>query len=148
MATDKYPQQNVNMPMSKTRVAAARARLDPGRVGPPMQALPTDGKGSRREIRPGEWIDDRKIQIGGPSSKSSDLPPEPPKKNAKAVPSSFDPNKVYSVNLFKPVMYSGRMLTPGKDYQMAGYVCTEITASIINAVELGAVPVDPDSAPS
>lgn len=147
MATDKHPNQNVNMPMSKARVDAARARLDPGRAGTPV-AAPADGKGSRREIRPGEWIDDRKIQIGAPASPSEDSPPEPPKKNAKAVPSSFDPNKVYSVKLNKPVQFAGRMLTPGKDYMMAGYVCTTITASIYDAVEVGDVPVDPDSPPS
>lgn len=148
MATDKYPNQNVVMPMSKARLDAARARLDPGRAFAPLPTGPADGKGSRREIRQGEWIDDRKIDIGGPSSPSSDSPPELQKKSGKAVPASFDPLKVYSVTINKPVLFAGRMLTPGKSYIMAGYVCTEVKPSIIEAVELGDVPVDPDSPPS
>jgi hypothetical protein len=147
MATDKYPNQNVVMPMKQSRIDAARARLDPGRVGTPTPP-PMDGKGSRREVRPGEWIDDRKFQIGGPSSPSKDTPPELPKKSGKAVPSSYDPNKVYSVKINKSVVFAGRPLTPGKDYTMAGYACTEISAAIVDAVELGDTPVDPDSAPS
>ena len=73
MATDKFPQQNVNMPMSQDRVDAARAKLTPPRAGTQKPA-PSNGNGSRREVRPGEWFDDRRIEIGGPSSKSKDSP--------------------------------------------------------------------------
>lgn len=148
MATDKHPNQNVVMPMNKARIDAARARLDPGRASAPAPE-PSDGKGSRREVRAGEWVDDRKITIGGPSSASKDSPPEL-KKGGKALPASYDPAKVYSVKISKPVVFAGRMLTPGKDYTMAGHVCAnpDITPAIIDAVELGDVPVDPDSAPS
>ena len=31
---------------------------------------------------------------------------------------------------------------------MAGYACTEITAVIVDAVEIGDIPVDPDAQPS
>lgn len=148
MATDKYPNQNVVMPMAQARVDAARARLDPGRAVAPLPVAPSDGKGSKREVRPGEWIDDRKIQIGGPSSKSKDSPPELKKGSGRALPASYDPAKVYQVQLSMPIPFAGRVLTPGKSYQMAGYVCTEVTAAIIDAVELGDIPVDPDSPPS
>ena len=147
MATDKFPQQNVNMPMSQARVDAARAKLTPPRAGT-QKPEPSNGNGSRREVRPGEWFDDRRIEIGGPSSKSKDSPPDPAKKESRTVPSSYDPLKVYQVKLGKPVIFAGRMLAPGRDYQMVGAACTEITASIIDAVEIGDVPVDPDATPS
>jgi hypothetical protein len=146
MATDKFPQQNVNMPMSQARVDAARARLTPPRAGAPKPA-PSNGNGSRREVRPGEWFDDRRIEIGGPSSKSKDSPPDG-KAEGRAVPASYDPLKVYQVTLGKPVVFAGRMLAPGKMYQMVGAACAEITACIIDAVEIGDVPVDPDATPS
>ena len=101
MATDKFPQQNVNMPMDPKRVEAARERL----LAPPRGALPetftpqtNGGKGSRREVRKGEWIDDRVIEIGGPSSPSADTPPELPAQR-DAPPGSYDPTKVYSITL-------------------------------------------------
>lgn len=144
MATDKYPQQNVTMPMSQDRIDAARARLDPGVPATPKRG--SSGNGSRRETRPGEWFDDRRIEIGGPSSPSADSPPE--HKEGRAVPASYEPGKAYSVTLGKPVMFAGRMLTPGKSYTMAGYACTEISAAVIDAVELGDIPVDPDAQPS
>lgn len=147
MATDKYPQQNVNMPMKQSALDAARARLDPGRVIASPPAASAHGKGSRREVRPGEWIDDRVINIDGPSSPSKDSPPELGK-SGKAVPASYDPVKAYQVQLGKAVVFAGRMLSPAKTYRMTGEACTEISASIIDAVELGDVPVDPDSPPS
>jgi len=146
MATDKYPNQNVTMPMSQARVDAARARLTPARPGIPKQP-PSNGNGSRREVRPGEWFDDRRIHIGGPSSPSKDSPPDG-KAEGRAVPASYDPLKVYSVTLGKPVVFSGRMLSPAKQYQMVGAACTEITACIIDAVEIGDIPVDPNATPS
>lgn len=146
MATDKHPNQNVTMPISPARLDAARARLDPGRAASP-KSMPSTGNGSRREIRPGEWFDDRRIVIGGPSSPSADSPPEH-KADAREVPASYDPLKVYSVTLGKPVVFSGRMLSPAKQYQMTGEACTEITAAIVDAVEVGDVPVDPDAQPS
>ncbi len=145
MATDKHPNQNVNMPMSQDRVDAARARLAPPRA-PAPKALP-NGNGSRREVRPGEWIDDRRIQIGGPSSPSKDTPPELGK-SEREVPASYDPLKVYHVRLGKPVVFAGRMLNPGRSYQMVGSACTEVTASIVDAVEIGDIPADPSASPS
>jgi len=146
MATDKHPNQNVNMPMSQGRVDAARAKLSPPRAGAPKPA-PSNGNGSRREMRPGEWFDDRRIVIGGPSSPSKDSPPDG-KAEGRAVPASYDPLKVYQVTLGKPVVFAGRMLAPGKTFQVVGAACTEITASIIDAVEIGDIPVDPDATPS
>jgi len=146
MATDKHPNQNVTMPISPARLEAARARLDPGRAAAPKPA-PSNGNGSRREIRPGEWFDDRRIVIGGPSSPSKDTPPEL-SKEGRAVPASYDPLKVYSVTLGKSVVFSGRTLSPAKKYMMTGEACTEITAAISDAVEVGDIPVDPDAQPS
>jgi hypothetical protein len=134
------------MPMTQGRVDAARARLDPGRPATPKYRS-ANGKGSRRETRPGEWFDDRHIEIGGPSSPSEDSPPEG-KAEGRAVPASYDPLKVYSVTLGKPVVFSGRMLSPAKQYQMVGDACTEITANIVDAVEIGDIPADPDAQPS
>ena len=146
MATEKYPQQNVNMPMDEGAVAAARARLTPARSfsAPPAAA---NGKGSRREVRPGEWIDDRRIEIGGPSSPSEDSPPELPGTKA-APPASYDPAKVYQIQLGKPAVHAGRTLSPGKLYMMNGASCTEISGSVLDAVEMGDVPADPDAQPS
>lgn len=152
MATDKHPNQNVNMPMSANALAAARARLGTSGAGsPPLE--PRDGKGSRREVRPGEWINDRKIILNDlKGSRASDSPPEWDKKDERAVPASFDPLKAYSVTLAKGVVFCGRMLSPGKIYQMQGEACTEIVTaspgSILDAVEIGDVPVDPDAQPS
>lgn len=162
MATEKYPNQNVEMPMSKAALDKARARLDPGfaaRISPPEGGTSEpakggifspdkdDGKGSRRQIRPGEWIDDRKIVIGGPSSPSKDSPPDLDSGRA-TPPASYAPDKTYQVRLGKPALFAGRMLSPAKEYTMQGSACTEISGSIIDAVELGDVPQSPDSPPS
>jgi hypothetical protein len=146
MATDKYPQRNVNMPMEEGALAAARARLDPG--GAPtglMPYVPQDGKGSRREIRKGEWVDDRVMVIGSPtSSPSKDSPPEW-KKSGRALP-TFTAGKVYQVTLGKACIFAGRALAPAKSYQMTGETCLdpEVQPCIVDAVELGDTPVDPD----
>jgi len=146
MSTDKHPNQNVNMPMAQSRVDAARARLTPARAVPTYEGGGRDGKGSRREIRPGEFVDDRRIVIGGPSSPSKDSPPDV--REGRNVPASYDPLKVYKVVLGLPAVFAGRTLSPGKSYQMRGDACTEVSASIIDAVELGDIPADPDVAPS
>ena len=147
MATDKYPSQNVNMPMDDGAVQAARARLAPPQASSSFTQTPSDGKGSRRQVAPGMWIDDRVIVQGGPASPSKDSPPEWPKGKA-APPASYDPTKVYQITLGKGIVYAGRMLAPGKLYEMVGAACTEVSAAVVDAVELGAVPVDPDSQPS
>jgi hypothetical protein len=146
MATEKYPNQNVNVPMKESAVAAARQRLDPGRAAPPTFES-TNGKGSRREVRPGEFIDDRRIVIGGPASPSKDSPPELPGTKG-TPPATYDAAKVYEIQLGKTATFAGRLLSPGKTYQMAGYVCTELAAAVIDAVEIGDIPVDPDAQPS
>jgi hypothetical protein len=151
MATDRYPQLNHNMPMDPKAVEAARARLAPPRSFVPETMPPANGKGSRREVRKGEWIDDRVIVIGGPSSPSSDSPPDMPTLR-DTPPASYDPLKVYSIMLGKPATFAGRVLSPAKAYQMTGATCTTITTehpgAIIDAVVLGDVPVNPDVAPS
>lgn len=153
MATDKFPQQNVNMPMDPARVEAARARLAPPRGAVAEMPMPqiNGGKGSRREVRKGEWIDDRVIVQGGPASPSADSPPEPPKQRA-APPATYDQAKVYSIVLGKPAAFAGRVLSPAKTYQMTGATCADVSANypgaIIDAVELGDVPTSPDIAPS
>ena len=132
MATEKYPHQNVNMPMDKEVVAAIRARLlNPGKSPsrPTNNAAPSNGKGSRREVRPGEWVDDRVIDHSLKASPSKDSPPELKRGEGREVPASYDPAKVYQVTLAKPVVYSGRMLSPAKLYQMIGEACTEINAT-------------------
>jgi hypothetical protein len=149
MATERYPQQNHNVPMRQSAVDAARARLAPPTSGgggyvPPAAA---NGKGSRREVRPGEWLDDRTINIGGPSSPSKDSPPELPQARG-TPPASYDPLKVYAIKIGAPIAFAGRMLSPAKDYQMTGATCTEVSSVIIDAVELGDIPADPDSQPS
>ncbi len=152
MATDQYPQRNVTMPMDEHALARARAKLDPGvSAGMGSRALPnapSNGKGSRREVRPGEWIDDRVIIIGGPASPSEDSPPEW-KKSDRAIP-VFDQAKVYQVTLGKPCIFAGRALAPAKSYQMTGATCLDanVQPCIVDAVELGDVPTEPDVAPS
>jgi hypothetical protein len=149
MATDKYPNQNVNVPIGDRALAAARAKLAPGGYAPVPPTPQVNGKGSKREVRKGEWIDDRVIQIGGPASPSEDSPPELPKKrDAKALP-TFVADKAYSVSLAESVVVDGRALSPGKEYIMAGYVCIALApTAITDAVELGDIPADPDVAPS
>jgi hypothetical protein len=149
MATEQYPNRNVNMPMDESAVAAARARLNPGIPNGPMPLAPHDGKGSRREVRKGEWVDDRIINIGGPSSPSKDSPPELPKKGGRALP-TFTAGMVYQVILGKACMFAGRALSPAKSYQMTGETCLDpaVQPCILDAVELGATPVDPDVVPS
>ena len=129
MATDRFPNRNVNMPMPPGAVQAFRDRTAPRHtVGPPRFG-PSDGRGSRREVAPGEFVDDRVIVQGGPSSPSEDSPPD-------------------LVTLGKPIEFSGRMLSPAKEYQMVGAACTEIKPAIIDAVEIGDIPADPNSPPS
>ena len=150
MATDQYPQRNVNMPMDEKALARARAKLDPGVQGPndTLSNASHNGKGSRRQVRPGEWIDDRVIVIGGPASPSKDTPPEF-KKSERALP-TFTAGKVYEVTLGKPCLFAGRVLAPAKFYQMTGEVCLdpEVQPCIVDAVELGDTPQSPDVAPS
>jgi len=154
MATEEFPQRNVNMPMDEAALAKARAALDPGSMGStsgtsgPMPNAPANGKGSRREVRKGEWIDDRVIQIGGPASPSEDSPPEW-KKSDRAIP-TFVAGKVYQVTLGKACMFAGRVLSPAKSYQMTGETCLdpEVQPCIVDAVEIGDTPQKPDVAPS
>jgi hypothetical protein len=148
MATDKYPQQNHNIPMSDQAVDAVRqARLNPGSTGP-VQA-PVSGKGSKRDVRPGEWIDDRVIEIGGPASPSDGDPPQPRGMSGKALP-TFTAGRVYDVTLGKSCVFAGRTLSPSMKFQMTGETCLDpaVQPCIIDAVELGSTPVDPDVAPS
>jgi len=146
MATEQNPNQNVNVPISESALARARERLDPGR-SIAMRQPGNGGKGSRREVRKGEWVDDRVIEIGGPSSPSKDSPPQE-REGRAAPPASYDPLKVYDITLGKPAVFAGRTLAPGKQYKMVGDACTEIAGSVIDAVEIGDVPADPDVAPS
>jgi hypothetical protein len=152
MATDKFPQRNVNMPMDPRAVEAERhRRLAPPRGFTPETQPPHNGKGSRREVRKGEWFDDRVIEIGGPASPSSDTPPDVVE-GRDTPPASYDPVKVYSITLGKPATFAGRVLSPAKSYQMTGDTCTTINAdfpgAIIDAVVLGDIPQSPDSQPS
>lgn len=152
MATDKYPQRNHNIPMDDGAVEAARARLNPGVSGTQgnYPNTPSDGKGSRRQIRPGEWVDDRVINIGGPASPSSVDDPSPEwKKSDRALP-TFDPAKVYQVTLGKSCIFAGRVLSPSMSFQMTGDTCLDpnVQPCIVDAVELGPVPQDPDAPPS
>jgi hypothetical protein len=151
MATFKYPHRNVNIPMDPDALAAARAAFNPGSGLQPMPSGPTDGKGSRREVRKGEWVDDRVINIGGPSSPSEDSPPEFPQQR-DVPPAVYDPLKAYAITLAKPAVFAGRALSPAKSYTMTGDTCTEITTNypgaIFDAVEIGDIPVHPDVAPS
>jgi len=147
MATDKYPNQNVNMPMDPGALAAARARSAPKGIAPSYGNAPANGKGSRRQVGPKEWIDDRVHVMGGPVEPSADSPPELPQAR-DTPPASYDPTKVYQITLGKGAVHAGRMLSPGKSYRMVGAACTEVSAAIIDAVELGDVPAQPDVAPS
>jgi len=146
MATDKHPNQNVNVPILKARIEAARARLDPGRSISPLATAPVGGKGSRREIRPGEWIDDRVIDVG--SMKASPSKDSPPVIESRTIPATFDPLKVYAVTLSRSVEIDGRWRSPSASYEMVGAVAEANRAAIADAVELGDIPVDPDAAPS
>jgi len=149
MATFEYPQRNVNMPMDEAAVEAARAKLNPGGVtGEALPSAPSNGKGSRREVRKGEWVDDRVIVIGGPASPSEDSPPEL-KKSERAIP-TFVAGKVYQVTLGKACIFAGRVLAPAKSYQMTAETCLdpEVQPCIVDAVELGDTPTSPDVAPS
>ena len=146
MATEQNPNQNVNVPISESALARARERLDPGR-SIAMRQPGNGGKGSRREVRKGEWLDDRVINIGGPSSASEDSPPKD-REGRATPPASYDPLKVYGITLGKPAVFAGRTLAPGKQYTMVGAACTAVAASVIDAVEIGDVPADPDVAPS
>jgi len=149
MATFDYPQRNVNMPMDEAAIEAVRAKLNPGGVtGEALPSAPSNGKGSRREVRKGEWVDDRVIVIGGPASPSEDSPPEL-KKSERAIP-TFVAGKVYQVTLGKACIFAGRVLAPAKSYQMTGETCLdpEVQPCIVDAVELGDTPTSPDVAPS
>jgi hypothetical protein len=149
MATDKYPNRNVEIPYGDAALAAARARLVPKGYQEiqPSQPQPADGKGSRREVRKGEWIDDRVFKPNAPPTPSQDSPPELPKKRDVRLP-TFADDKFYSVSLGQSVIVDGRALAPGKEYLMAGYVCTPISSSIVDAVEMGDIPVSPPVDPS
>src|SRR4051812_44390425 len=94
MATERYPNQNVNMPMDPNAVQAVRDRTAPKQGSGVTVFAPADGKGSRRQVRPGEWVDDRRIVLDGKASPSHDSPPEL-KGSGKALPASYDPLKVY-----------------------------------------------------
>jgi hypothetical protein len=148
MATDKYPNQNVNVPMKPSAVAAARARMLSPALGDtrPPTPPPHGGKGSQREIGPGQWIDDRVINASMRASPSKDSPPELPEE--RAIPATFDPTKVYEVVLGKSVEIDGRWRSPSNSYQMVGAVAEANRAAIIDATELGDIPTEPDVAPS
>jgi hypothetical protein len=147
MATDQYPQRNHNMPMDERALEAARARLNPGSAGTPMTPAPTDGKGSRRQVRPGEWVDDRVIKIGGPASPSEGKPPE--LRKGKALP-TFDPGKIYNVTLAEACVFAGRTLTPANVFYMTGDTCLDpgVNPHIADAVVYEDIPVEPDAPPS
>jgi hypothetical protein len=150
MATDKYPQRNHNMPMQEGALAGARARmLDPGVAGSVSNQPPVNGKGSRREVRAGEWVDDRVIVIGGPASPSDGEPPAMKGMDGRSLP-TFTAGKVYQVTLGKACMFAGRMLSPSMAFQMTGDTCLDpaVQPCILEATEIGDVPVDPDVAPS
>lgn len=146
MATNEYPQRNINYPFTKDALAAARARLAPKMTQNVQTPIPSGGKGSLREVRKGEWIDDRVIDPNGPASPSDEGRQEP-KRESKALP-TFSNTKVYSVELSKPVLQDGQWLKPAISYQMVGAVCASISGSILDATELGDIPVDPDVEPT
>jgi len=150
MATKKHPNQNVKMPMDKEAVDAARARamLLGGVPRPYNEQKAVNGQGSRRQTGKGEWVDDTVIEFDKPGLPSKDSPPVWDKKDERAVPGSYDPLMAYSVTLGTSIEYAGRMLGPGKEYIMKGEVCTSLSAAIIDAVEMGPIPVDPDAQPS
>ena len=147
MATEKYPQRNVNMPMDPGAVQAARDRGAP--KGPAITpfAGAENGNGSRRQVANGEWIDDRRIVLGAPPTPSEESPPEPDGLSAQplVVPGSYDPAKVYEVRLGKPSAHAGRVLSADAVYFMIGETCTEVADAIIDAVEIGDIPAEPDA---
>jgi len=150
MATEKYPHQNVNMPMDPRRVAAMRNRDVVAGVSPPIIVVTGSGNGSLRQIGNGEWIDDRVIDHGyfGPVEPSAGDDRRPELPSRRDVPASYDPTKVYEIKLKAPVQFAGRWLDPTMEILMQGADCTGIADSIIDAVEVGDIPVYPDTAPS
>jgi hypothetical protein len=146
MSTDKYPNRNVSVPYSRAQLDEARSHLGTSHPAT-MPSGPASGDGSKRQVRQGEWVDDRRIVIGGPSSPSEDSPPDLPGVR-EVPPATYDPLKVYEIKLGKGIVFSGRMLSPGKTYQMVGAACTEISAAVIDAVVIGDIPADPDVTPS
>lgn len=147
MATEKYPQRNHNIPMRDDEVNAARQVLDPGSGGP-VQA-PVSGRGSKRDVRPGEWVDDRIIQIGGPASPSEGKARKLFGADGRALP-TFESGKVYAVKLGKPCMFAGRMLSPSMSFEMTGDTCNDpvVGPCIAEAEYVGDLMVQPDAAPS
>ena len=147
MATEQYPQRNVNMPMDPAAVEAARNRGVPTAAAITPFSGPADGNGSRRQVANGEWIDDRRIVLDAPPTPSEDSPPEPDALGAgtHVVPGSYDPAKVYQVKLGKPSTHAGRVLSADADYMMTGATCTEVGDAIIDAVEIGDIPAEPDA---
>ena len=150
MATEKYPQRNVNVPMDAGAVEAARNRGVPNASIAPRMDPPEGSNGSRRQVASGEWIDDRKIILDAPPSPSEDSPPEVEAKGraGKAVPGSYDPMKIYAVKLGEPTTHAGRVCGADSQYYLTGATCTEMSAAIIDAVEYGDIPVEPNAAPS
>jgi hypothetical protein len=145
MATKKFPQRNVVMPMNPEDVAAARAgRFPVSRSAPGESYRPADGKGSKREVRRGEWVDDRVIDPHTVTKFAGSGTP-PPLPEGREVPASFDPALVYEVTFGSAVPYLGRVLSPAKLYSMNGAVCAlpTIQPAIVNAVELGPIPGPP-----
>ena len=129
------------MPMKPSAVDAARARLDPGGPALPSGLLPSapNGKGSRREVRKGEWIDDRVIEIGGPSSPSKEFAAGD-RRRMNGRSRTFTAGMVYQVVLGKSCVSAGRALRPGKDLPDGGASLLrdpEVQPCIIDAVELG-----------
>ena len=150
MATNKFPQRNVVMPMNPDRVAAARARLDVGRSSPGTIYTPQDGKGSRRELRKGEWVDDRVINHGAHQTKFAGSGTPPPLPDKRELPASYDPAMVYEVKFGGAVPYLGRLLNPAKTYSMNGAVCAlpTIQPAIVDAVLIGPIPVPTPPTPA
>ena len=152
MATERYPQQNVNMPMDSGAVEAARNRGVPKVAAITPFSGPADGHGSRRQMANGEWIDDRQITLDAPPSPSEDSPPEigERERGVKGTPpASYDPTKVYQVKLGKPSTHAGRILSAdAENYFMTGATCTEVGDAIIDAVEIGDIPNDGTVSPS
>lgn len=148
MATKKFPQRNVVMPMNPADVTAARARHSVSKSAPGDGYRPADGKGSKREVRKGEWIDDRVIDPNAPPTKFAGSGTPPPLPEGREVPASFDPAMVYEVTLGSAVPYAGRVLSPAKLYSMNGAVCAlpTIQPAIVNAVLLGPIPAPPVTA--
>lgn len=147
MATDRFPQRNATMPMSEERIRAARAKLDPGHASPANYPA-SDGKGSRREIRKGEWLDDRVITPNARPTPSPHNPPPLPDK--RELPASYDPAMVYNVKFGSPCQYVGRVMNPGRSYKMTGNVCADpnVQPKIIDAVLIGPTPAPPDVGPT